>query len=194
MTQSVILCVDDEITVLDALKVELKNAIGTDYLIEIAEGGEEALEVTKNLLKEGYEIPLVISDHIMTDIRGDELLKQIHLLAPETLKIMLTGQANLKAVGNAIQHANLYRYIAKPWQSEDLQLTVKEAIRSYRQKRELVQKTERLQQMNQALQALNNEQATLIFVSKPSLEANYGDGSLPIRQWSCSSNVRHSTA
>jgi adenylate cyclase len=45
MTHQVILCVDDEITVLDALKVELKNVIGNDYLIEIAEGGEEALEL-----------------------------------------------------------------------------------------------------------------------------------------------------
>jgi PAS domain S-box-containing protein len=162
MTKQVIICVDDETIVLDALKVELKEALDDDYLIEMAEGGEEALELTKKLLKGGYEIALVISDQVMPDIKGDELLKQIHLLSPETFKIMLTGQANLEAVGNAIKYANLYRYITKPWQPNDLKLTVKEAVNSYIQKKQLVEQTVQLQQMNQALQELNREQAALI--------------------------------
>ena len=155
MTKQVIICVDDETTVLRSLKTELKEALGKDYLIEIAESGEYALELIEELLEDGYEIPLIISDYIMPDMKGDELLKRVHLLSPKTLKVMLTGQADLEAVGNAIKYAKLYRYIAKPWQAEDLKLTVTEAIYSYVQDKRLAEKNAKLQQ-------LNYEQAVLI--------------------------------
>jgi PAS domain S-box-containing protein len=162
MVKQAILCIDDETTVLDALQTELTEAIGNAYRIEITQGGAAALTLTETLLNEGYEIPLVVADYTMPDFKGDELLQQIHLRSPTTLKILLTEQADLKLIGNAISHANLYRYIAKPWQSEDLQFTFKEAIHNYHQQQELVQKNVQLQQMNQTLQVLNSEQAQLI--------------------------------
>ncbi|MBE9186642.1 response regulator [Microcoleus sp. LEGE 07076] len=162
MKQQVIICVDDDNTVLKSLKAELQEAVGNAYLIEIAEGGEEALELLEELLLDGYEVPLIISDHIMPEMKGDELLKQVHLLSPQTIKIMLTGQADIEAVGNAIKNANLYRYMAKPWQQEDLNLTVKEAVNSYRQNQLLAAQNAQLQQMNQELADLNREQSLLI--------------------------------
>jgi len=117
MTKQVIICVDDETTVLMSLKAELQEAIGDDYLIEIAEEGEEALELIEELLADEYELPLIISDYLMPKMKGDELLKRVHLILPKTLKILLTGQADLEAVGNAIRDANLYRYNAKPLQA-----------------------------------------------------------------------------
>ncbi len=152
MSKQVIICVDDETTILRSLKAELQEAIGKDYLIEIAEGGEEALELIEELLENGYEVPLIISDHIMPDMKGDELLKRVHLILPKTLKILLTGQADLEAVVNAIKYASLYRYIAKPWQSEDLGLTVKEAVNSYFLDKKLAQQNAQLQQLNQELE------------------------------------------
>nr|WP_017315695.1 AAA-like domain-containing protein [Mastigocladopsis repens] len=162
MTKQVIICVDDERTILMSLKAELKEALGKDYLIEIAEGGEEALELVEELLEDGYGIPLIISDHIMPGMNGDDLLKRIHLLSPKTLKVMLTGQANLDVVGNAIKYAKLYRYIAKPWEAEDLKLTVKEAVNSYLQEKKIAEKNAQLEQMNQALEELNRQQTVLI--------------------------------
>ena len=162
MNQPAIICVDDEATVLDSLEIELRKALGDEYLIEIAESGEEALELVEELLEAQHEVALVISDHIMPSMKGDELLKRIHAILPQTLKIMLTGQANLEAVANAINYANLYRYIAKPWQSEDLRLTVKEAVHSYFQTKKLAQQNAQLQQMNQTLEQLNRSQAVLI--------------------------------
>jgi PAS domain S-box-containing protein len=162
MTKQVIICVDDETTVLRSLKAELKEEIGNDYLIEIAQGGQEALELIEELLEDAYEILLIISDHIMPDMKGDELLKRVHFILPKALKIMLTGQADLEAVGNAIKFAKLYRYIAKPWQASDLSLTVKEAVNSYLQDKKLAEQSIKLQQMNQALAQLNREQAVLI--------------------------------
>ena len=154
MIKPVIICVDDEPTILESLKIELKKALGDHYLIETAIGGEDALELLSELLADGYEIPLVISDYIMPDIKGDELLKEIHVICPKTIKIMLTGQANLEAVSNAIQYAKLYRYIAKPWQAEDLRLTVKEAIYSYAQDKKLAEQNVKLQQLNEELETL----------------------------------------
>ena len=162
MKQQVIVCVDDDNTVLKSLKAELQEVVGNAYLIEIAEGGDEALELIEELLSDGYEVPLIISDHIMPEMKGDELLKQVHILSPKTIKIMLTGQADIEAVGNAIKNANLYRYIAKPWQQEDLSLTVKEAVNSYIQNKLLASQNAQLQQMNEELAHLNREQALLI--------------------------------
>jgi adenylate cyclase len=162
MAQQVIVCVDDEKTVLRSLKAELQEAISNDYIIEIAEGGQEALELIVELLEDGYEVPLIISDHIMPEMKGDELLRRVHIISPKTLKIMLTGQADIEAVGNAIKNANLYRYIAKPWQQEDLSLTVKEAVNSYHQNKQLAEQNAQLQQMNHELAHLNFEQSLLI--------------------------------
>lgn len=162
MSKLVIICVDDEPIVLRSLKAELQEAMGNDYIIEIAESGDEALELIAELLEDKYEIPLIISDHIMPGIKGDELLQRVHLLSPKTIKIMLTGQADLQAVANAIKNAKLYRYISKPWQAEDLSLTVKEAVNSYLQDRELASKNAKLLLLNQELEQLNQEQAKLI--------------------------------
>lgn len=151
MNKPVIICVDDEISILKSLKIELKEAIGDTCLIELAQGGEDALELVEKFLADHYEIPLIIADHLMPDIKGDEFLRRVHLYSPKTLKVLLTGQANLEDIANAIKYANLYRYIAKPWQAEDLQLTVKEAINSYFQEKRLAEQTTQLQQMNQAL-------------------------------------------
>jgi adenylate cyclase len=162
MSRQVIICVDDERTVLRSLKAELQEAVGNDYTIEMAEGGEEALELIEELLEEGDEVLLIISDHIMPDMKGDELLKQAHIILPESIKIMLTGQADIGAIANAINSANLYRYITKPWQSEDLKLTVREALNSYLQAQRLAQQNAKLQQMNQELAELNSQQTALI--------------------------------
>jgi adenylate cyclase len=162
MSRQVIICVDDERTVLRSLKAELQEAVGNDYIIEIAEGGEEALELIEELLEDGDEVILIISDHLMPDMKGDELLKQAHIVLPKTIKIMLTGQSDIGAIANAINSANLYRYITKPWQSEDLKLTVREALNSYLQAQRLAQQNAKLQQMNQELAELNSQQTALI--------------------------------
>ena len=162
MKKPVIICVDDEQTILDSLEIDLLKAFEDKYLIETAQSGEEALELLSELLAEQYEVPVVISDQIMPNMKGDELLRSVHAISPNTLKIMLTGQADLEAVANAINYAKLYRYIPKPWQSEDLKLTVTEAIYRYFQDQKLAEKQIELQEMNQELAKLNRKQAMLI--------------------------------
>ncbi|HAG81849.1 MAG TPA: hybrid sensor histidine kinase/response regulator, partial [Cyanobacteria bacterium UBA12227] len=93
MNKPVVICVDDEQTILDSLEIELQKSLGDEYLIETALGGEEALELIEELIEDNYEVVLVISDQIMPNLKGDELLKRVHEISPTTLKIMLTGQA-----------------------------------------------------------------------------------------------------
>jgi response regulator RpfG family c-di-GMP phosphodiesterase len=110
--------------------------------------------IMEELIKDECEVALVLSDYIMPDIKGDEVLKRIHEMSPNTLKIMLTGHANLEAVGNAIKNARLYRYVSKPWQSEDLKLTIVEALHTYLQEQKLVEQRIQIEELNQELENL----------------------------------------
>jgi two-component system, sensor histidine kinase and response regulator len=162
MNKLAIICVDDDHTIRDSLEIELKKTVSDDYLVEMTETGQEALEVCQELLAQEHEIALVISDCIMPGMKGDELLKQIHILSPKTLSIMLTGQAQIEEISNAIKYSKLYRYIAKPWQSDDLRLTIKEALNSYLKEKKLLQFTQELQDKNAALLKLNQEKNELL--------------------------------
>lgn len=144
MKKPIIVCIDDEPTVLSSLKRELKTVLGDAVEIETALGGIDALELIEELIEEESNIALVIVDYIMPDLKGDEVLKRIHDVLPDTLKIMLTGQATIEGVTNAINSAKLYRYIAKPWQREDLSLTVKQALKSYEQQHQLIEQNAKL--------------------------------------------------
>jgi len=155
IAKNIILCVDDEITILHALKAELKSIFTSNFSIEVAQSGSEAIELIEELLADQHQIPLIISDYLMPQMRGDELLKHIHAKSPESIKIMLTGHATVDGVAYAITHARLYRYISKPWQQEDFKLTVTEAIGRYFQDQDIKNK-------NSALEALTIQQAQLI--------------------------------
>lgn len=146
-----IICVDDEASVLDSLKDQLKRQC-PGCVIEIAESGEEALEIIEELQAENCPVALVISDQIMPGMKGDELLTAIHQLNPAVLKILLTGQASPDAVFRAVNQANLYRYIAKPWEEADLKLTVTEALRRYQQDIQLAAQNEALRSINASLE------------------------------------------
>ena len=152
MSKQVILCVDDERMILDSLYHRLKQHLGNNYTIEVAESAEEAIDLFRELKQSQVEIPLIISDQIMPGLKGDELLIQIHAESTETIKILLTGQASIETIANAVNYANLYRYIAKPWDNVDLCLTVTEALRSYDQSKQLAIQNEELKILNASLE------------------------------------------
>jgi DNA-binding NtrC family response regulator len=135
-----IICVDDEDIILEALKDQLGPFFENQFLIETSTTASEALVIYDELIDDGYEVPVVISDYLMPGMRGDEFLIKIHAKNPHTLKVLLTGHANVEGITNAINKANLYRYIAKPWDRDDLILTVREAIRSFLQEEEIKKK------------------------------------------------------
>lgn len=125
-----VICIDDEEVVLNSLEMEL-SAADAEFEIETALGGEEALELIAELIEEGAEIAVIITDYIMPSMKGDEVLIKIHEQMPGVSKILLTGQSQIEGVTNAINHADLYRFIEKPWKKEDLLLTIKGALNKY---------------------------------------------------------------
>ena len=151
MNKLVVICINDEPAILESLKAELRRVLGDNCSIETSVGGVEATELLA-LQRGECEVALVLTDCIMPDVNGNELLKQIHQRSPHTLKLMLTGQADMAALGNAIHHAKLHRYIAQHWNSEDLKFTVLEAIRNYLQDRKLESQNAKLKETNQALE------------------------------------------
>ncbi len=132
-----VLCVDDESVVLRSLRDQLRRAFPTGVQVEVAESGEEGLEVLEELAAAGQELALVISDQLMPGMRGETFLAKVHALQPKALKVLLTGQATADAVGKAVNEASLYRYISKPWEEQDVTLTVRGALSSYTQAREI---------------------------------------------------------
>ncbi len=134
-----IVLVDDEAIVLRSLTEELHRQFGAELHIEAAETAAEALEIVEHLAGLGQPIAAVVSDHIMPGgMNGDELLVTLHQRLPRTRKILLTGQAGVDAVANVVNVGALYRYITKPWEKDDLALTIREAVRSFTHEEEIV--------------------------------------------------------
>ena len=157
-----IVCVDDDLTMLRSLREQLMRGLGDVCTIELASSGEEALQLLAELCAEGTHVPLLISDHIMPGMRGTELLARAHQAYPQMLTILLTGQADVDAVGHAVNRANLYRLLTKPWQEGDLILTVKEALRRVDQEQQLALRTATLAAVSDRLaQSLQFLQATM---------------------------------
>ncbi|WP_319545926.1 response regulator [Ruegeria conchae] len=138
-----ILCVDDEKIILTSLQEQLRNNL-QGVAIEIAESGEEGLEVLQELIDDNVPVPIVISDQLMPGMRGEEFLEKTHAMLPDAHNVLLTGQATADSVGEAVNRANLYRYIGKPWSEDDLILTAKEALIAWGRARDLRTKDQEL--------------------------------------------------
>jgi len=128
MSDAAILCVDDEIVVLDSLKIQLKKEFGDAYLYEMAESADEALEVIEELEEENIKVLVIVSDWLMPGMKGDELLIEVHKKFPKIVKVMLTGQADEDAIERAQNQANLHRCLYKPWDGKELIETIKAGL------------------------------------------------------------------
>jgi DNA-binding NtrC family response regulator len=128
MAKLAILCVDDEAIILNSLVRQLQTAFDDDYLYETAENADEALEIIEELQAEGTALLVIVSDWLMPGAKGDEFLIKVHQRFPGVVKIMLTGQADRDAIERAIDQANLYTCLEKPWQAQDLIQAIQSAL------------------------------------------------------------------
>lgn len=149
--------VDDEPAVLASVRDQLRASLGSGYAVEEAASGADALELIDDLIAERTPIPCVVSDQLMPGMTGDQLLATVHERLPETRTVMLTGQADAHAVGHAVNAAQLFRFLAKPWSSQDLVMTIREACKSYEQARAIVLHQQDLERMNAELTRFNAE-------------------------------------
>lgn len=128
MSVSAILCVDDEVVILDSLKEQLKRKFGDRFIYEVAESAAEAWEVIEELQEDEVNVIAIVSDWLMPGIKGDEFLIQIHQRFPDLVTVMLTGQADESAIERARKEANLHACLYKPWTEEELTEIINTAI------------------------------------------------------------------
>ena len=122
MSHSVVLLVDDEKTVLDSLRNQLRALSGHRLRCETAEEVVEALEVLQELIDEDEEpVILVVSDWLMPGTRGDAFLSEVATRYPNIVRVMLTGQADASALARVRNEKLAHLILHKPWSQADLQ-------------------------------------------------------------------------
>ncbi|MCB9556813.1 MAG: diguanylate cyclase [Deltaproteobacteria bacterium] len=152
--QQHIICVDDEDGILVALRHQLQP-FSDDYQIDLAHSGHAALDLVAEIERDGDQVAMVIADQIMPGMKGVELLEEVHRRFPDTIKILLTGQAGLDTVIRAINNAGLDRYLGKPWDEPDLRMTVDVLLSKYQLSRENQRLIADLRRSNDELRHLN---------------------------------------
>jgi putative two-component system response regulator len=123
-----LLFVDDEADILDSLK----RAFRRDYEVFTASSGAEGIELLKT-----EKFDLIISDQRMPDVTGDAVLKFAMQAQPDAIRILLTGYSDMESLVRCVNEAGIYKYINKPWEPENLRLTVVRALESLSLERQL---------------------------------------------------------
>lgn len=120
-TTKAIICVDDDKTILSALRFQLGKILGNDVIIEIAENGYEAIEIIDELQEDQIQIPILISDQIMPEIQGHELVELVGKKFPKIKCIILTGYIEPLENEKLVEESNnLLAVINKPWDEKQL--------------------------------------------------------------------------
>jgi CheY-like chemotaxis protein len=125
MNKLAIISVDDEKIILDSLKSQFEINFQDKYLFEFAESAEEALELIDELIDEGINIILVISDYQMPGMKGDEFALNLRQKLPNSKVILLTGQINQKLALDFVNKNIFINIISKPWSEKELVTLVK---------------------------------------------------------------------
>lgn len=164
MDAALIYIVDDEPNILASLK---RFLVHEDYAVEtFTKGGEALRALAEN------EAAVIVSDYMMPEMSGVEVLQKAREIAPDTVRVMITGMLDLDLSLEAISRGEVYRIIAKPWSDLELSTTIAQCVEKYR----LIQENRALQErlMDQArletakamVVTLNHEiNNALVFVS-----------------------------
>lgn len=123
-SEKTLLCVDDEVNTLSALKRLLRKEA---VQILTAESGTAALELLKT-----QPVQLILTDFRMPEMNGIEFLKQAKQIAPHAVRIVLSGYADLKVLLDAVNEGEVYRFITKPWDDQQLLSTLQQCFEYYR--------------------------------------------------------------
>jgi len=142
-----LLLVDDETNILNALKRTLRPE---GYIILTANSGEEGL-----VLLAQHEVGVIISDQRMPHMTGIEFLRQVKVLYPKTLRIVLSGYTELDSVTSIINEGAVCKFLTKPWDDDLLRNNIREAFQCYEMERENARLLSELQSANDKLSMLN---------------------------------------
>lgn len=143
MDKITILYVDDEVNNLVSFKANFRRF----YDIHTAESAKEG----KKVLKE-QKIHIIVTDQRMPNVTGVEFLESIIKDYPDAIRILLTGYADMEAVINAINKGQIYRYVMKPFNIEELKIDIDKAYEVYSLREENKELTKKLLLANKQLE------------------------------------------
>lgn len=132
INKGILLCVDDEILVLTALKAQLREAFGDQHMIEVAQSGVEGLEILDELAGEGYMPLVIISDWLMPGMKGDQFLIEARKRFPRVITVMLSGQVDQVALNRLREENDLHQFIEKPWDGEFLIRCIRNGLEKFK--------------------------------------------------------------
>jgi diguanylate cyclase (GGDEF)-like protein len=163
-----LLLVDDEESIVSALKRLLRRE---GYRILSANSGAEGLEILAM-----NDVDVIVSDQRMPHMTGEEFLRLAKELYPGTVRMVLSGYADMQSITNAINQGAIYKFLSKPWDDQDLKDNILEAFRrkelsdeNERLTREIASMNEDLNRSNKALGVLLDEQSRRSLVGQTAL-------------------------
>jgi response regulator RpfG family c-di-GMP phosphodiesterase len=137
-----VLYVDDEENNLNSFRAALRR----NYNVFTALSGEEGMELlSKN------DIHVIVTDQRMPNMTGVQFLRTIPS-DQDNIRIILTGFSDIESIIEAINTGNIYRYITKPWDKEELKITIDNAVETVMLRRNIKQLIRELQQHNEQLE------------------------------------------
>src|ERR1700744_393077 len=122
-----VLYIDDEINNLNSFKAAFRR----EFEIYTASSAKEGRKILDN-----NEIGVIITDQRMPVMTGIEFLESILPVFPDTIRILLTGFADINAVMDAINRGQVYKYLVKPWQNDELRVYIENALEIYHLRKE----------------------------------------------------------
>ena len=145
-----VLIVDDEVLAKKYLKMQLEQG-PNEFVIYTADSAEAALTI---LDEQTSAIAVVISDQRMPGIKGDQFLNTLRRSQPDVVRILTSAYQEVDVALDAVNHGEIFRYLGKPWELEEVRQCILDALEEFARKRQTSsQKTENLAQQFQTLQA-----------------------------------------
>lgn len=154
-----VLIVDDEDSVRSALRRTLRKE---GYRLSFASSAQAGLELMRQDRPD-----VLITDHLMPQMTGLELVKKCSLLYPHMSRIVLTGQAEIETVVAAINEGHVYRFLCKPWDDDELKLTLFLAVDRVQLERETAMLKITVTRQKQRIKALEEMLARLGITEEP---------------------------
>lgn len=138
-----VLYVDDEENNLNSFKASLRR----NFNIHLAINAEAGIQILQQ-----NEIHVLITDQRMPGTLGTELLARVVREFPDPVRILLTGFSDIEAIKDAINRGQIYHYLQKPWNEDDLRETIHSAFEVYKLRKEQRELSENLMQINEKLE------------------------------------------
>ncbi len=169
MTKKTVLLVDDDKHILRSLRRVLRKE---DYELLTAESGQEGLAIL-----EKHHAQVVMTDQRMPEMTGVEFLQKVKELYPATVKVVISGFAEISHIVESINQGEIYRFIGKPWNDDELRATLRQCMEHYeilRMNRELMERTRsqnlELRNLNDNLESMVEERTRSLQLSQEILE------------------------